>query len=71
MLNKSYLEFKVLEQNPKTFVYGVFSKSTGFRLGIIMWYCSWRQYCFFPEENTIYSKGCLEEINKFINLLKK
>ena len=71
MLNKSYLEFKVLEQKPKTKVYEVISQLHGFRLGIIQWYGAWRQYCFFPEESTIYSKGCLEEINNFIKLIKK
>lgn len=69
-MNKSYLEFKLLENKPKTLVYAVNSKSTGFRLGIIMWYGAWRQYCFFPEESTVFSKGCLEEINNFINYIK-
>ena len=69
-MNKSYLEFRLVDTKPKTFVYSVNSKSTGFRLGIIMWYGTWRQYCFFPEESTIFSKGCLEEINNFIKSLK-
>ena len=63
---KKYVEFKLAKQKPKTNVYSVLSKAYGDILGIIKWYPNWRQYCFFPEDATVWSKGCLEEINDFI-----
>ena len=67
----SYIEYMLIGTRPKTNIYGVFSKSSGDRLGIIKWYASWRQYCFFPELDTVWSKGCLNEVNylieKFMN----
>ena len=35
-------------------------------IGVIRWYPQWRQYCFFPTEGTVYSKGCLKDIANFI-----
>jgi len=67
-----YIHFKVRGLKPKTKVYGVHSNSNEDLLGIIKWYAHWRQYCFFPTEETIFSKGCMEDVNKFIeNLMNK
>jgi hypothetical protein len=55
----------------KTYTIGVYKKDTGGLLGVIKWYNYWRQYCFFPEGNTIFSKSCLEEINVYIDQLMK
>jgi len=63
---KSYIEYMLTGQKPKTNVYTIFSKSSGDRLGEIKWYAPWRQYCFFPDEETIWFKGCLNEINFLI-----
>lgn len=41
----------------------------GFRLGIIKWYAPWRQYCFFPDSGCVFSKGCLNDIENFIQEL--
>lgn len=38
-------------------------------LGVLKWYVSWRQYCFFPQPETVFNKGCLEDINHFITQL--
>ena len=35
-------------------------------LGSIHWRGSWRQYCFFPEKDTIWSAGCMSGIINFI-----
>ena len=51
---------------PKTKIYLVKTKDQEVDLGIIQWYARWRQYVFFPEDNTIYSKGCMADINDFI-----
>lgn len=68
---KSYIEFKVLEQKTKTAVYEVKSIHRNISLGVIKWYCPWRQYCFFPISDTIWNIGCLNEIINFIKELKK
>jgi hypothetical protein len=70
MLESKYLEFKLLEQKPKTKVYEILSKLHGFRLGIIKWYGAWRQYCFFPERDTIFNTQCMQDIMNFIINLK-
>jgi len=70
-MESKFLEFRTIDVKPKTFVYGVFSKTQSTRLGIIKWYAPWRQYCFFPQENTLYSKGCLEDIANFIGELRR
>src|SRR4030042_2753583 len=56
------------ESKPSTGVWLLYSKSAE-GLGFIKWYAPWRQYCFFPEPETIWSKGCLKEINKYITQL--
>jgi hypothetical protein len=38
-------------------------------LGEVKWYPGWRQYCFNPASDTVFSKGCLEDINNFIQQL--
>jgi hypothetical protein len=53
----------------KTAVWQCLNKSTDFSLGTIQWHSAWRQYCFFPEWNTVFNRGCLEDINDFIQQL--
>jgi hypothetical protein len=38
------------------------TKSSGFVLGRIAWYRPWRQYVFFPVEETLYNVDCLVAI---------
>jgi hypothetical protein len=38
-------------------------------LGFIRWYSFWRQYIFYPEP-CLFSKGCLDDISHFLNLIK-
>ena len=40
-------------------------------LGRIQWYSKWRQYCFFPCEDTIFNRDCMNDIIFFINNLMK
>ena len=61
-----YLEFKVIEQKPKTKVIAVISKLHGYKLGIVKWYGPWRQYCFFPSAETVFNKNCLDDIILFM-----
>lgn len=56
---------------PKTEMYGVFNKKYGTWLGEIAWYAGWRQYCFFPEPQMVFSSGCMEDIVEFTKQLNK
>lgn len=68
-MESKYIEFELSENKPKTVVFDVVSKSDGDRLGQIKWYAHWRQYVYFPDSQTIYSKGCMADINSFIEHL--
>jgi len=35
-------------------------------LGVVRWYGPWRQYCFFPDKDTVFSKSCLDDIKDFV-----
>ncbi len=66
-----YISIIPIEVFPKTSVYSVNSISSYNRIGIIKWYAPWRRYCYFPEKDTVYSSGCLDDINDFIQQLMK
>lgn len=62
----SYLVFG-LQARPadrKTNVWTVNSTS-GRRLGEIRWYSHWRQYAFYPAEQTIFNGDCLADLSSF------
>lgn len=64
-----YLEFRLLEQKPKTQVVEVVSKSCCIRLGIIKWFSSWKRYGFFPEPETFFDMECLNDIGSYMRKL--
>ena len=70
-----YLEFRLLEQKPKTQVIEVISKLHSDRLGIIKWFGKWRRYAFFPETATVFDAKivfdteCLNDIVSYIEKL--
>jgi len=69
-----YIEMNRLEKedkNKKTDVYSVKNIKSQFVIGLIKWYPSWRQYCFFPSNDTLYSLGCLDNIVNFLRKLKR
>ena len=61
-----YLQFIVKEHKPKTKVIAVVNKTHAEEIGVIRWYSAWRQYCFMPHPNTIWNKGCLNDVNEMI-----
>ena len=61
-----YLMFIVIEHKSKTEVYEVISKSDGSTLGRVLWGSTWRQYVFEPTLKTVWSRGCMQQINEFI-----
>jgi len=63
-----YMTFtEVTNPGKKTKIWEIASKSNGGLLGRIKWYGAWRQYCFFPEPDTIFNIGCLADIDAFIH----
>lgn len=67
-----YIEMEKItlkDKKRKTDIYSVKSNSSAWELGQIKWFHSWRQYCFFPEFDTVFSRGCLDDIADFINQL--
>ena len=74
-----YIHFEVCEEKPKTNCYKVLTNrliiESGVTphpilLGLIEWYPTWRQYTFFPCEDTVWNSGCLTEIIDFLAELK-
>ncbi len=65
-----YFEVRLIERKPKTNVYEVASQN-GDVLGIIKWYPQWRQYCFFPTSETVWSIGCLQDVLSVLAKLKE
>lgn len=54
----------------KTAIYAVVNRTSGDWIGEIKWYGAWRQYCFFPYGNTVWSAGCLKDVEGFIEGLR-
>lgn len=53
----------------KTKIILIYNKS-GEDLGEIKWYSSWRQYCYFNDENNVcLAKSCLDDISAVIEEL--
>ncbi len=63
-----YLAFQELirVEGRKTAVYSCRNKRSGEELGQIRWYGAWRQYCYFPTVQAVYSAGCLRDIAGFM-----
>lgn len=63
-MNK-YLRFQrspAAEVGKKTQVWCVYKMGSGFLLGEIKWYGPWRQYVFFPSQQTLFNADCLTSI---------
>lgn len=65
-----FISFLKKHQFAKTSVWKCFNNKHGEELGIVKWYPAWRQYCYFPTVQAVYSAGCLRDINDFISALK-
>ena len=57
------------DKKRKTSKWDITHNKGAFILGEIKWHSPWRQYCFFPDDETLYSKGCLNDISNFIQQL--
>ena len=71
MTPKTYITFVLVEKKTKTNVYDVVNISSGLPIGTIKWHGPWRQYCFWPEQKTVWNQECLKAVHKFIvNLME-
>jgi hypothetical protein len=63
-----YLVFKELPVAPnrKTKEWSCDNRRYGEQLGVVKWNGQWRQYCYFPTCEAVYSAGCLNDIAEFI-----
>ncbi len=66
-----FISFKMTDKKLRTTTWLCTNNRAGSELRIIKWYGVWRQYCYFPTVQAVYSKGCLEDIADFIKQLKK
>ena len=67
-----YLIFeKAAQQPPKTSIWECKNAKSETVLGIVKWYGAWRQYCYFPTVQAVYSAGCLKDIVDFIGQIDK
>lgn len=73
MIERQYIEFKLVGRKSKTNVWAVMNITHQYPLGVIKWYPSWRQYCFFTEEDDdlILSTGCMEQLTEFTRRMNK
>ena len=66
-----YLDFVRMDNaDKKTCCWQIVSKTSGGTLGLIRWFSRWRQYCFFPYDETVWNKDCLADIQVFIKTHK-
>lgn len=65
-LRYNYVHFVEVVKKAKTSVWTCRNNRTGGELGRIRWYGPWRQYCYFPVTQAVYSKGCLADIAAFL-----
>jgi len=65
-----YIYIEVLEDKPKTKVYGVFNNRTNSALAEIKWYSPWREYCIFYFSDTVFNLSCSQDIVDFLSTLK-
>lgn len=60
-----------LETKRKTNRYVVLNRKSGVVLAEIYWNGPWRQYCFFPEPQYVWSSSCLDTIIEFVKEINK
>lgn len=67
-----YLSFELDDHyDGKTELVEVVSKKHLRSLGEIKWYGPWRQYAFFPYNETVWNPGCMDDIKACIDVLKE
>lgn len=68
-LKVTWISFVETGDTGKTKIFRVENNEHGFNLGTIKWYGPFRQYSFFPADNCVFEKTCLQDITNFIKEL--
>lgn len=69
--DSGFLDFAdVTPPGRKTRVILVDSRRHGGTLAVVKWYARWRQYAFQPEADTVWSDGCLQDVQALLKELK-
>jgi hypothetical protein len=63
-----FIEFTEHPQDPRkeTRLWSVMSTQGDRHLGLVVWHSPWRRYVFQPLAHTVFDKGCLDRIGKFL-----
>jgi hypothetical protein len=64
-----YIHFVKVGEKPRTSVWSCRNNRNGAELGRVKWHPPWRQYCYFPAASTVFSSGCLADIETFIRYM--
>jgi hypothetical protein len=61
---KQHLQFNTQPQAPdrKTPIVDITNLADGAYIGQIRWHGAWRQFTLWPDEDTIWSHDCLDEV---------
>lgn len=51
--------------------YAILTRKASVPLGFVSWYAPWRQYTLFPEADTVWSWGCLHDIEAFLRKVNR
>lgn len=67
-MTSKYLRFRQIDPGDrrKTQVWIVTAARTDSPLGVVLWRSGWRQYVIEPEPMTVWSAGCLADVQAFI-----
>jgi hypothetical protein len=68
---KTYVAFELRGKSGSgaTEIWEVVTVADWRALGVIKWMAPWRQYCFYPDCETIYNPDCLKEIGDWCRQL--
>jgi len=66
-----FIHFVMIYSTDKTQVWDCRNNRNGGSLGTVRRYYPWDQDCFVPEGNTVFSAGCLADIQTFIEQLHR
>lgn len=64
-----YMNWVGSSPSGKTQLYTIYASRDSALLGNIKWHGAWRQYTFLPEPNTLFSAGCLADVQDFLSSL--
>ena len=61
-----YIHFVKIADKAKTSIWSCRNNSGEYEIGIVKWNPGWRQYCFYPASDMVFSRGCMDDISGFI-----